>query len=197
MLSIRRGIFETNSSSNDRYDDFDDYPESEVSTNITFTITLEFADFVTRERKETIRDLINDSSRFEDVDLFEDVDDDIEDMEDGLYARLDDNENLVIEVTYSCIVHGTDWVDYCPATRYEPAEGGYYEDWEFEVFKYDKNTHQYKLDEKTTKCILDTLNGILEDIFNDYADEEDEYAEYVNELIKIIKFDISDFEVKD
>ena len=197
MLSIRRGIFETNSSSNDRYDDFDDYPESEVSTNITFTITLEFADFVTRERKETIRDLINDSSRFEDVDLFEDVDDDIEDMEDGLYAHLDDNENLVIEVTYSCIVHGSDWVDYYPATRYSPAEGGYYEDWEFEVFKYDRNTHQYKLDEKTTKDILDTLNGILEDIFNDFADEEDECAEYVNELIKIIKFDISDFEVKD
>lgn len=115
MIKIRRGCFETNSSSMDRYDDYDDGPTTTHGRQ-TIRIILKWADDVTEERVNEI--LESDFYQVEE-DVFDILCSLMEDADDFEVDNFDDDD-ITITADVSADIHVVS--PAYPGDRYSPPE---------------------------------------------------------------------------
>ena len=170
MLKIRKNCFETNSSSMDRYNDYDGPDHSYARQDIF--IELIWAEDTSDSRIDEILENIDDDELFDCLGtLMEDADDfEIEDFDDG-------NIHVSAELKASAIVTYAG----CPATRYEPAEDPEYE---FEYTGFPLKNEECPARNKVKDDIMKLFakNGYTEilGIENIYGTELDEDTLYDN-----------------
>ena len=118
MLKIRSAFFETNSSSNDRYDDYDDDTPRVAHVKQTVHIVLQWQDDVPDDRVDEILDRVLDGEI--DDDLYKIFEDYYEYADELVVDNVDDGD--ITFVFSDCTVDISWSGKYYPATRYEPAE---------------------------------------------------------------------------
>ena len=116
MFKIRPNCFETNSSSMDSYDDYDDDRSRYTKTHQKVRIIFKWDENVTDERIEEIFDYILHGEI--DEELFKQFDEYYDEPE----GEVHDGEDDYIELRYPVIIGVSYSGSYYPATRYSPAE---------------------------------------------------------------------------
>lgn len=116
MFKIRPNCFETNSSSMDSYDDYDDDRSRYAKTYQTIRIIFKWDENATDERiSEIFDDMLNGVI---DKELFQQFDEYFDEPDGEVYDGGDD----YLELQYKVIVGVSYRGSYYPATRYSPAE---------------------------------------------------------------------------
>lgn len=120
MLKIRNKLFETNSSSADRYDDYDDYGPSYSHARQHIRICLKWADDVTDERVDEIFENLYQIEE----EIFDCLADCMEDAEDfEVYDTSDGDIEITADVTAKAVITSPGYA----GDRYCPPEGPEYE----------------------------------------------------------------------
>lgn len=170
MIKIRSSLFETNSSSADRYDDYD-WDEGPTHTTARQTVRIEFSikDGTSNDRCSEIDDEITDKNYdFEDMltqaDELDDYDDwDFVESKDGI-VKLTADVTAKLHMTYSG----------CKATRYSPAEDPEYE-FEYVDIVNISPAAMSKLKEQLLKLVEDIPEITECTISRDDIDEDEFY----------------------
>lgn len=112
MIKLRKSLFETNSSSGDRYDDYDDGP-THTHARQTIRIILKWADNVSDDRMNEILDSLDPIGE----DIFDILSDLMEDTDDFEIDNTDDGDiNVTADVTAEINVISPGYAGdrYCP-----------------------------------------------------------------------------------
>lgn len=140
MIKIRRSLFETNSSSGDRYDDYDDNLPSRATANQAIRIVLEYDDNTSDYRLEEIAGILEDLG--DDICSICDISEDMElefDTVDGgdIYLMAS------ISAEYHCVYDGY------AGDRYEPPSNPEYEfSWNKFPYKSEISPRKSKMKEQ-------------------------------------------------
>ena len=167
MLKIRNGLFETNSSSADRYSD-SDYPRH-ATAHQKIRICLKLQDDIDDDRLDTIYDELVDTYIDDIINIASDISVDLDDWE---YYDID-NDSIVLtaKVIANVVLTGRGYA----GDRYSPPEPDEFE-FEYEAYPFKNETNVDK------KSIIERLTTFFKEHgYNEIIGVENVYGEDIDE----------------